>query len=90
MNEMENNEYMREIWDILYATRFEIIKGKFRNSVYAETYALNYADAYALYGVEGLRTQILYVQCNLTHWHGKKAKETKLQIIKAAEMLELI
>jgi len=86
--EMNKMEKMEKIWKILMDTRLEIIKAKFRDSEYAETYALNYNQAYQQYGVYGLQAQILYVQSNLGYWRGEKARAVKLQLKKAAKMLE--
>ena len=79
---------MDEVWRVLVDTRFEIIKARFRHQEYAEVYALNYNEAYTAYGIDGLKTQILYVQCNLSHWRGDKARETKKLLKYAVDRLD--
>ena len=58
---------------------------------YAITYFLNIHEAYQMYGIEGLRTQILYILSNLEDWNckeGMKVKnELKLIHIKLKEMI---
>ena len=45
-------------------------------------------QAYQQYGVYGLQAQILYVQNNLRYWRGEEARTVKLELKKAAKMLE--
>ena len=47
-----------------------------------------YNQAYQQYGVYGLQAQILYVQNNLRYWRGEEARTVKLELKKAAKMLE--
>ena len=88
--EMNKMEKMDKIWKILMDTRLEIMKAKFNHQEYAETYALNYNEAYLMYGVDGLKTQILYVQSNLGYWRGEKARAVKLELKAAVIMLEML
>ena len=59
---------------------------------YAITYFLNMNNAYVDYGIEGLRTQILYVISNLDDWtcvEGMAVKnQLKMITIKLKEMLK--
>ena len=49
--EMNKMEKMDKIWKILMDTRIEIIKARFKYSEYAETYALNYDEAFNHYDI---------------------------------------
>ena len=58
---------------------------------YAVQYFLNLTPAYQMYGIEGLRTQIIYILSNLEDWtceEGMKTKnELKLIHIQLKEMI---
>ena len=91
------NEIMNELVEL----RFKVIGAKDSNTGkipdyrnYAVTYFLNMNHAYVDYGIEGLRTQILYVISNLEDWNcveGMKVKnQLKLITIKLKEMLKQV
>ena len=88
--EMNKMEKMDKIWKILMDTRIEIIKARFKYSEYAETYALNYDEAFNHYGINGLKTQVLYVQSNLTYWRGETARAVKLDLKNAVKLMESV
>ena len=80
--EMNKMEKMDKIWKILMDTRIEIIKARFKYSEYAETYALNYDEAFNHY--------VLYVQSNLTYWRGETARAVKLDLKNAVKLMESV
>ena len=92
------SETLDELFRQLVELRFKVIGAK--DSVtgkkpiyrdYAITYFLNINDALQMYGVEGLRTQILYILSNLEDWTCKEGMKTKNELkmihIKLKEMI---
>jgi len=49
---------------------------------YAQTYARAAMKASIEYGVEGLKTQVLYILGNVSNWRGETAREAK-KVMKA-------
>ena len=47
------------------------------NNPYAQTYINAVEQSIAEYGIEGLKTQLLYIKCNLGSWRGESARQTK-------------
>ena len=47
---------------------------------YAKVYAENTMKASSEYGMDGLKTQILYILSNMSHWRGTRAKEVRMTL----------
>ena len=47
---------------------------------YAKVYAENAMKASLQYGMDGLKTQILYILSNMSHWRGDRAKEVRMTL----------
>jgi hypothetical protein len=45
--------------------------------IYAQSYALGMERAYSEYGVEGVKTNIIYLMLNLKRWNGEEARWAK-------------
>lgn len=43
----------------------------------AGVYADHMETAYSLYGLDGVKTQVLYMLCNLRNWKGEEARNAK-------------
>jgi len=95
---MMMSETFNELYKQLVDLRMKVIGAKdsktgkkpiYRD--YAITYFLNMNDALQMYGVEGLRTQILYILSNLEDWKCEEGMKTRNELkmihIKLKEMI---